>query len=58
MPALGITQRTTDKPLKKWPAPLMAHLVYGTATAAAYEALESIYSSPVIPALAGVQQFG
>lgn len=42
MPALGIMQRTTEKPLKQWPAPLMGHVVYGTATAAAYAALDDL----------------
>lgn len=39
MPAAGIMERTTDQPVRKWPAPIMGHLVYGTATALAYEAL-------------------
>lgn len=31
-------------PPRKWPMPIMAHLVYGTATAPAYEALEELTS--------------
>lgn len=42
LPAVGIMKRTTDKPVKKWPAPIMGHLVYGTATALAFEALGSM----------------
>lgn len=39
LPALGVQEATTDQPPKKWPMPIMAHLVYGTTTALAYEAL-------------------
>lgn len=40
MPALGITERTTEKPPKKWPAPIMAHMVYGATMALVNEALQ------------------
>jgi hypothetical protein len=40
MPALGVQEATTEKPPKKWPMPIMAHLMYGVTTALAYEALE------------------
>lgn len=39
MPAVGIMERTTDKPVTKWPAPIMGHMVYGITTAVAYEVL-------------------
>jgi len=42
MPAGGVQQATTEKPLKKWPMPIMAHMVYGVTTALAYQALEEI----------------
>jgi hypothetical protein len=40
MPKLGIMEATTEKPPKKWPMPIMAHLVYGATTALAYEVLD------------------
>lgn len=40
MPAVGIMRRTTEEPPKKWPAPIMGHVVYGVATALVYDALE------------------
>lgn len=43
MPALGVREATTEKPPKKWPAPIMGHLVYGVTTALAYEALEKAF---------------
>jgi uncharacterized membrane protein YagU involved in acid resistance len=42
MPALGMMKATTDLPMKKWPPDLMGHIVYGAATALAYEALENV----------------
>jgi uncharacterized membrane protein YagU involved in acid resistance len=42
MPALGIMERTTDKPIKKWPAPIMGHLIYGVVTALSFEGLEAL----------------
>lgn len=42
LPAVGIMKRTTDEPVKKWPAPIMGHLVYGTATALAFDALGNV----------------
>ncbi len=42
MPALGVQEATHEKPPKKWPMPIMAHIVYGTTTALAYEALETV----------------
>lgn len=39
LPAAGITPRTTDRPPPQWIVPLAAHLVYGMATAYAFEAL-------------------
>ena len=42
MPALGVQEATTEKPVKKWPAPIMMHMVYGASTAMAYEALENV----------------
>jgi pimeloyl-ACP methyl ester carboxylesterase/uncharacterized membrane protein YagU involved in acid resistance len=41
MPALGIIERTTDKPAQKWLVPIMGHMVYGAVTALAFEALTS-----------------
>lgn len=41
MPALGVQERTTEKPPEKWPMPIMGHVVYGATTAVAYESLES-----------------
>lgn len=42
MPVLGIMERTTDKPMKKWPPPIMGHVVYGNTTAFAFDALEGV----------------
>lgn len=42
MPALGVQEATTDQPPRKWPAPIMMHMVYGASTALAYEALEDV----------------
>jgi uncharacterized membrane protein YagU involved in acid resistance len=42
MPAVGIMERTTDQPPKKWPAPVMGHIIYGVTTALAYKALERL----------------
>ncbi len=42
MPALGVQEATHEKPPQKWPMPIMAHIVYGTTTALAYEALENV----------------
>jgi uncharacterized membrane protein YagU involved in acid resistance len=42
MPALGMMKATTDLPMKKWPPDLMGHVIYGAATAVAYEALENL----------------
>lgn len=39
MPALGVQERTTRKPPRKWPMPIMAHMAYGASTALAYDAL-------------------
>lgn len=39
MPALGIMEAPTDKPPKKVPMPIMAHVLYGATTALAFEAL-------------------
>lgn len=40
MPALGIMERTTSKPVPKWAAPLMGHLIFGVTTALVFERLE------------------
>lgn len=40
MPALGVQEATTEKPPRKWPAPVMMHLLYGVSTALALEALD------------------
>jgi uncharacterized membrane protein YagU involved in acid resistance len=42
MPALGIKQRTTERPMEQWPMPIMGHLIFGAATALAYEALQRV----------------
>ncbi len=42
MPALGVQEATHEKPPKKWPMPIMAHMVYGVTTALAYEALQNV----------------
>jgi hypothetical protein len=42
MPAMGIMERTTDEPPRKWPAPIMGHAIYGVATALAYEGLGAL----------------
>lgn len=42
MPALGIMPATTDLPMKKWAPDLLSHVVYGAATALAYEAAEAV----------------
>lgn len=42
MPALGVMERTTEKPPVKWPAPIMAHMIYGAATALTFDALERL----------------
>jgi uncharacterized membrane protein YagU involved in acid resistance len=42
MPAVGIMERTTDKPMTKWPAPIMGHVLYGVVTALAFEGLETL----------------
>lgn len=42
MPAAGVQEATTAKPPKKWPAPIMMHLVYGASTALAYEGLDDV----------------
>ncbi len=39
MPALGIQRATTEKPPKKWPLPILNHLIYGVTTALVYERL-------------------
>jgi hypothetical protein len=39
-PALGVMERTTEKPLPKWIPPLMGHMVYGAVTGLVFEALE------------------
>jgi uncharacterized membrane protein YagU involved in acid resistance len=40
MPMLGVMERTTEKPPRKWPAPIMAHTIFGVVTALALEGLE------------------
>lgn len=40
MPAIGIMERTTEKPVAKWTAPLMGHMVYGVVTALVLERIE------------------
>jgi hypothetical protein len=40
-PALGVMERTTEKPLPKWIAPLMGHMVYGAVTGLVFETLQS-----------------
>lgn len=40
MPAVGIMERTTEKPMKKWPAPIMGHVLFGVVTALAFAGLE------------------
>lgn len=42
MPALGIMEPPSEKPLKKLPMPIMAHVVYGATTALAYDALDEV----------------
>ena len=42
MPALGVQEATHEKPPKKWPMPIMGHMVYGATTALTYEALENV----------------
>lgn len=39
MPGLGVQEATTEKPPKKWPMPVIAHVVYGVTTGVAYEAI-------------------
>lgn len=39
MPALGIMEATTDLPIEKRLPNVMGHVIYGAATAVAYEAL-------------------
>jgi hypothetical protein len=41
MPALGVMEAPSEKPIEKLPMPIMAHMVYGATTALAYEALEN-----------------
>ncbi|MDK3258722.1 DUF1440 domain-containing protein [Blastococcus capsensis] len=33
LPAIGVMQRTTEHPPKRWPAPLMGHTIFGVVTA-------------------------
>lgn len=40
MPATGMDKAATRKPPKKWPMPIMAHLVYGVTSALVYDRLE------------------
>lgn len=42
MPAVGIMERTTEKPMMKWPAPIMGHVLFGVVTALAFEGLEAL----------------
>lgn len=42
MPALGVMERTTEKPPVKWPAPIVAHMIYGATTALAFEGIERL----------------
>ncbi|AFZ69289.1 DUF6789 family protein [Deinococcus peraridilitoris] len=37
MPATGMDKAATQKPPRKWPMPIIAHLVYGVVSALAYE---------------------
>lgn len=39
LPVLGVRPATTQQPLRKWPVPIVNHLVYGMATALAFERL-------------------
>ena len=41
LPAAGIVPRTTDRPPRQWIVPIGSHLVYGIATAFAFEALSA-----------------
>lgn len=41
LPALGITPATTDRPPAQWIVPITAHVVYGVATAYAFEAFSA-----------------
>lgn len=39
LPSAGILEATTERPPRAWPVPILAHLVYGSATALAYDVL-------------------
>lgn len=41
LPGLGLTPATTDRPPAQWIVPLAAHIVYGVATAYAFEAFSA-----------------
>ncbi len=41
LPALGVRPPTTAHPPKRWPAPIMGHVVFGVVTALAYEAAQN-----------------
>lgn len=42
LPALGIRIGTVEQPPKKWTVPIIMHLIYGVATALAYETLTDV----------------
>jgi uncharacterized membrane protein YagU involved in acid resistance len=39
LPAMGIQAKAIEQPMRRRPLPLMAHVIFGTATATAYEKL-------------------
>lgn len=46
-PALGLLDRTTAKPPKKWLAPIMAHTIYGLVTTNAFAMLRGRMPAPL-----------
>lgn len=42
LPVFGVMERTTSKPAKKWPMPIMGHVIYGAATGLTFELFESL----------------
>lgn len=49
MPALGVQEATHEKSPKKWPMPVMSHMIYGATTAFTYEALEKVVGKSAPP---------
>lgn len=54
MPAVGIIERTTDKPPKKWTPYVMGHIVYGAVTALGYEGLEKLQKQLEPPQMSSI----